>query len=107
MNEILFYRTNIGELIQRSFGIWHSVCFPNPINTNDDASEICKSLGYVSGKLSNKQNDTGAMVPVFDDFYIVRVNYKTWLTMRDDKPMVKLTKPWIPCYRAFIVCNSK
>nr|KAF7429288.1 hypothetical protein H0235_005686 [Vespula pensylvanica] len=99
--------TNIGELIQRSFGIWHSVCFPNPINTNDDASEICKSLGYVSGKLSNKQNDTGAMVPVFDDFYIVRVNYKTWLTMRDDKPMVKLTKPWIPCYRAFIVCNSK
>ncbi|XP_035725274.1 serine protease nudel-like isoform X2 [Vespa mandarinia] len=100
-------KTNVGEVIQRSFGIWHSACSPNPINTNDDASEICKSLGYVSGILSNIQNDTVAMVPVFDDFYIVRINYKTWLTMRNNSPMVKLVKPSTPCYRAFVVCNSK
>ncbi|XP_043489566.1 serine protease nudel-like [Polistes fuscatus] len=99
--------SGIGEVIQRSFGVWHSLCYPNPITTNDDASKICESLGYVSGTLAPIQNNTVPMVPIYDEFYIVRLNYQTWYAMRSDKPLVELSNsPQKPCHRAFVSCNS-
>ncbi|XP_014616401.1 PREDICTED: serine protease nudel [Polistes canadensis] len=99
--------SGIGEVIQRNFGVWHSLCYPTPITTNEDASKICESLGYVSGTLAPIQNDTVPMVPIYDEFYIVRVNYQTWYAMRSDKPLVELSNsPQMPCHRAFVSCNS-
>ncbi|XP_015184626.1 PREDICTED: serine protease nudel-like [Polistes dominula] len=98
---------DIGEVIERNFGVWHSLCYPNPITTNEDASKICESLGYGSGTLAPIQNDTLPMIPIYDDFYIVRINYQTWYAMRSDKPLIELSNSSQKiCHRAFVSCNS-
>ncbi|KAI4503887.1 hypothetical protein M0802_001290 [Mischocyttarus mexicanus] len=98
--------SNIGEVIQRSFGIWHSLCYPNPITTNENASSICKSMGYASGTLAPIQNDTVPLVPVYNNFYLVKINNQIWHGMRSNEPLVKLSNSQEPCYRAYVSCNS-
>ncbi|KAK2585023.1 hypothetical protein KPH14_008548 [Odynerus spinipes] len=96
-----------GEILRRSFGVWYTECFPTPIKSDDEASEICKTLGYVSGGLANQTNtEDSILAPIFDNFYIVRLNDNVWVTMRNDKPLIRLTRPSEPCHRVFLACTT-
>nr|XP_031838376.1 serine protease nudel isoform X2 [Nomia melanderi] len=97
--------TGSGEVIVRSFGVWHTDCFSKPVATNEEAHDLCKSLGYSSGVVRNDTVITEKpMVPEIDHFYMVRLNDWTWMTLRDDKSLVTLVKPDTTCYRAFVNC---
>ncbi|XP_066591634.1 serine protease nudel [Prorops nasuta] len=96
-----------GEVIQRSYGIWHTKCFSSP-QTNEDNIEICKQLKYEYGLEMNttttnvKYHSPG--VPSRDDFYMVKLNAHTWVTLRNDNPLITLIPPEEPCYRRFVTC---
>ncbi|XP_054006397.1 serine protease nudel [Hylaeus anthracinus] len=93
-----------GEVIRRSYGVWHSECFPNPIS-EEEASNLCTTIGYTSG---NIDNDTTVaeepMIPIRDRFYVVKMNDWLWMALRNDKPLVTLVKPDENCHRAFVSC---
>ncbi|CAK9811280.1 Serine protease nudel [Anthophora plagiata] len=94
-----------GEVFRRSYGVWYTECLPNPLSSEEDASNICKSMGYSSGSISN---DTiiidEPMIPKRDDFYMVRINNWVWMSIRDDKPLLTLEKSNETCNRAFVDC---
>ncbi|XP_076231283.1 serine protease nudel [Calliopsis andreniformis] len=93
-----------GEVIQRSYGVWHSMCFSSPI-TPEEASDVCKKMGYSSGSANNNTEITGdPMIPKLNNFYIVRLNDWKWMALRDDKPFITLVKPDDNCYRASVNC---
>lgn len=92
--------------MQRSYGVWHSQCFSLPITSQEEAKIVCQKIGYGDGKISfENQTLSEPVVPSRDDFYMVRLNPKTWITMRDDKPLITLVQPEKPCYRLFVTCN--
>ncbi|XP_076681045.1 serine protease nudel isoform X2 [Andrena cerasifolii] len=94
-----------GELVRRSYGIWHSECFPSPVTSEEEVSTLCKSLGYSSGSVNNDAVPTEEpMVPNQDNFYMVKINNWKWLPLKDDKPVISLVKGDANCHRAFISC---
>lgn len=97
-------RNGTGEVIRRSYGVWHSECFQNPLS-DEEASDICKSVGYTSG---NVYNDTVVvdelMYPRRHDFYMVRLHSWLWMTLREDGPIITLEKSNEACTRAFVDC---
>ncbi|XP_026666589.1 serine protease nudel-like isoform X2 [Ceratina calcarata] len=98
-------RNEVEEVIRRSYGVWHSECFPNPVLSNNEASELCKSMGYSSGSV---YNDTVVvdepMIPRRHDFHMVRLNSWLWMTLREDGPLITLEKSNETCHRAFVDC---
>jgi hypothetical protein len=61
---ILFFSNGFGEVIQRSFGIWHTNCFPKEIPSNlEELEDLCKKLGFkactkVIGRITNLKIDS-------------------------------------------------
>ncbi|XP_011695705.1 PREDICTED: serine protease nudel isoform X2 [Wasmannia auropunctata] len=95
-----------GEVIQRSYGVWHTLCYPSVIKSNEEAANVCRSSGYTGGIIDYEyQLANEFVVPTRDDFYMVRLNPGTWITMRDDKPLVTLIQPEKPCYRLVVKCK--
>ncbi|XP_076396173.1 serine protease nudel isoform X3 [Megachile rotundata] len=93
-----------GEVIRQSYGVWHTECFPNPISS-EEASNLCEEMGYSSGDISNETITTEElMIPKRDEFYLVRLNYFSWMTLRNDKPLITLVKSNDTCHRAFVDC---
>lgn len=93
--------------MQRSYGVWHSQCFPLPVISQEEAKIACQGLDYTDGRIDfENQTLSEPVVSSRDDFYIIRLNPKTWIMMRDDKPLVTLVRPEEPCYRLFVTCNS-
>ncbi|XP_033322344.2 serine protease nudel [Megalopta genalis] len=95
-----------GEIIHRSYGLWHTECFPKPMTSDDKANELCQSLGYSRGAIGNDTMITTEkpMILEPDNFYMVKLNHFTWITLRDDKPMARLVEADQNCHRAFITC---
>ncbi|KZC07967.1 Serine protease nudel [Dufourea novaeangliae] len=97
--------TDSGEVIRRSYGVWHTECFPEPITSQEKAFDLCKSLGYTYGEIKNNTMiSEKPMVTARDNFYMVKINDWTWITLRDDKPLITLVKPDETCHRAFVTC---
>ncbi|XP_014475627.1 PREDICTED: serine protease nudel [Dinoponera quadriceps] len=93
-----------GEVMQRSYGVWHSQCFPVVV-TSAEANTACREIGYTNGTIDREDRAWNEpVVPSRDDFYTIRVNLETWVTMRDDKPLIDLVRPEDPCYRLFVKC---
>nr|XP_012227219.1 PREDICTED: serine protease nudel [Linepithema humile] len=97
--------SNAGEVMQRSYGVWHSQCFPSPVESQEEIKMICQKMNYTDGIIDHKnQTSSEPVVPLRDDFYMVRLNPGMWVTMRDDKPLISLVQPEEPCYRLFVKC---
>ncbi|XP_011256317.2 serine protease nudel isoform X3 [Camponotus floridanus] len=100
-------RPGTGEVMQQSYGVWHSQCFSSPVTSQEEATIVCQKLGYTDGKIDfENQTLSEPVVPSRDDFYMVRLNPNTWITMRHDKPLITLVQPEEPCHRLFVTCNS-
>lgn len=99
----------MGEIVQRSYGVWHSECFPAGVLTdNKEALDLCASFGYTEVKNVTESNENPPgnipVVPHLDKFYMVRLNRQTWIVMRDDKAFVSLHPPRETCYRHYLTC---
>lgn len=99
------HRNGTGEVMKRSYGLWHSECFSTPVTSNE-VDNICQSLGFSTGILENETTflKKNPLVPNRAEFHIVRLNERTFLTMRDDKPLVSLVEPEEPCHQVFVNC---
>ncbi|XP_076624870.1 serine protease nudel isoform X2 [Colletes latitarsis] len=94
-----------GEVIRRSYGVWHTECFSNPITSKEESSNLCKTMGYTTGDVKNDSSVTEEpMVPDRDHFYIVKINNWLWMTLNNDVPLISLIKPDKTCHRAFVTC---
>lgn len=92
--------------MQRSYGVWHSQCFSLPVTSQEEAKIVCQKNGYTNGSIdSENQTLNEPVIPSRDDFYMIRLNSYTWITMRDDKPLISLVRPKESCYRLFVTCN--
>lgn len=99
------YSAGSGEVIRRSYGVWHTECFSNPVTTEEESSNLCKTMGYVSGTVKNDVTITEEpRVLERDDFYVVKMHNWFWMTLRNDKPLITLVKHNGTCHRAFISC---
>ncbi|XP_071642079.1 serine protease ndl [Temnothorax longispinosus] len=95
-----------GEVVQRSYGVWHTLCYPSVVMSQEEAVNVCRKSGYTNGTINYEyQTLEPIIVPSRDDFYMIRLNSNTWITMRDDKPLINLVQPERPCYRLFVKCN--
>ncbi|EGI57358.1 Serine protease nudel [Acromyrmex echinatior] len=100
-------RPAAGEVMQRSYGVWHTLCYPSEITSHEEAVKVCRKNGYTNGIIDYKyQSFNQPAVPSRDDFYMIRLNSDTWITMRNDKPLITLVPPEKPCYRLFIKCSN-
>lgn len=94
-----------GEVMERSYGLWHSRCFPSQsVESQEEINVICQKMNYTEGIIDVNQTLNKPIVPLRDDFYMVRLNPYMWVTMRDDRPFVSLVQPEEPCYRHFVKC---
>ncbi|XP_058836544.1 serine protease nudel [Topomyia yanbarensis] len=104
--------TNYGEVMQQTFGVWHSKCFPKNVKYDDLAiKEICRSIGYrkipkVYGRKMLQEsrlrtaNNTGNPVDrlrktatkavVLNKFSKVVINDKQSFFMKPSRPMFRL-----------------
>ncbi|XP_036149068.1 serine protease nudel [Monomorium pharaonis] len=99
-------RSAAGEVVQRSYGVWHTLCYPSVVTSGEEAVNVCRKSGYADGIIDYEfQIFDEPVVPSRDDFYMIRLNSDTWLTMRDDKPLITLVQPDKPCYRLFVKCK--
>jgi len=103
---LLNYRYAAGEVVQRSYGVWHTLCYPSVVTSQEEATNVCRNSSYTDGIIDYEyQIFNQPVVPSRDDFYMIRLNSGTWITMRDDKPLVTLVQPKKPCYRLFVKCK--
>ncbi|XP_046613613.1 serine protease nudel isoform X1 [Neodiprion virginianus] len=102
------YSPGYGEVVQRSYGIWHSQCFPAGSVAENEGIDLCTELGYEFAKNVTESDASDSrnlpLVPVLDKFYMVRLNMKAWIIMRDDKALVSLHPPEQTCYRHYVTC---
>ncbi|KAK0183422.1 hypothetical protein PV327_001466 [Microctonus hyperodae] len=101
------YATFGGEVLRRTFGVWHTECFPKPIETNAQAQQICESFGYLNGTILSTDEAAPqgpALQPEFDNFFMIRLSDQWAITTREAKPLVKLVPATNECHRAFIEC---
>ncbi|CAL7938816.1 unnamed protein product [Xylocopa violacea] len=100
-----YYSNGSGEVLRRSYGVWHSECFPSPLSSDVDAENLCKSMGYSSGNLTNDTTIADApLIPERGDFYTVRLNIWTWMFLRNNKPLMTVKESNETCHRAFVDC---
>ncbi|XP_043512079.1 serine protease nudel-like isoform X3 [Frieseomelitta varia] len=98
-------RNNSGEVFRRSYGVWHTECFPNPVVHEEDSASLCKSMGYSSGTVDNVTMIADEpRIPKQDEFHIVKLNQWSWMALRNDKPLITLEKSNGICHRAFVTC---
>ncbi|KAF3426627.1 hypothetical protein E2986_01079 [Frieseomelitta varia] len=96
---------NSGEVFRRSYGVWHTECFPNPVVHEEDSASLCKSMGYSSGTVDNVTMIADEpRIPKQDEFHIVKLNQWSWMALRNDKPLITLEKSNGICHRAFVTC---
>ncbi|XP_034949876.1 serine protease nudel isoform X2 [Chelonus insularis] len=96
-----------GEVLRRSYGVWHSECFSAPIETDSEANDLCKSMGYSNGTILNslKSNEYGPGTELHrENFYIVVFNEHMYMGLRDNKPLVNIVPRSENCHRAFVQC---
>ncbi|XP_015603565.1 serine protease nudel [Cephus cinctus] len=98
-----------GEVIRRFHGVWHTECFDLPVTSPTEVEELCKSLGYKTGRRLTERRSAleeygEPRVVDLDNFYMLRVNENTWLTMRNDAPLARLASPREPCHRLLVSC---
>ncbi|XP_020300166.1 serine protease nudel-like [Pseudomyrmex gracilis] len=97
-----------GEVIQRSYGVWHSRCFSESDNLETQAKIACQKIGYLNGTIDseNKAISSNPVVPYLDEFYVIRLNTETWTAMHYNKPLVTLAPPKETCHRLFVRCSQ-
>lgn len=112
-NNYYYCRPNIGEIISRTAGVWHSGCF-NQTLTVDELNLMCLNVGYVSLNASyipppiHDRNIT-ALRPVIDQFGVVwihrNVDNRFKLRMRTgNQPYITFNLD-VTCNRLFINCS--
>lgn len=53
INDLISSHAGYGQVIEQTFGIWHTKCFPRPhLPTDADVAELCVELGYNQNKPS-------------------------------------------------------
>jgi hypothetical protein len=115
-----FFSNGFGEVIQRSFGIWHTKCFPKETPPNlEELEDLCKKLGFKAstkaiGRITNlkidnnevdskmHRNSTAEETPVefqmfnatkvvtHTKFAAVKINDAFTIHLRSSKPLAKL-----------------
>lgn len=122
-----------GEVMQRSFGIWHTKCFPKSSPpTQDELEELCRKLGFKDttkavGRITDSntpaRNSAAADVPVefkglnatkviaYSKFSAVKINDGFTVHLRPSKPLAKLVS-WDKsdhdnCHRMEVKCSSE
>ncbi|XP_031786377.1 serine protease nudel-like isoform X3 [Nasonia vitripennis] len=93
-----------GEVMRRDFGVLHSECFPRPVQTQREVTNMCTKLGYTSGILLDGKQTSDTQYVARDDFYMFQLNNYTWLSMREDKSFGVWVKPESSCFRLFVQC---
>ncbi|XP_015117186.1 serine protease nudel [Diachasma alloeum] len=100
----------VGQVLKRSSGVWHSECFPSPIESTEEAVKICRSMDYLDGAILSRSEIAkygDALVPSFDGFFMVTLNSNKTVHMRANRPLVSLQTAKNVCHRAFVRCSSE
>uniref|UniRef100_A0A0C9QGD9 Acrosin n=1 Tax=Fopius arisanus TaxID=64838 RepID=A0A0C9QGD9_9HYME len=100
----------MGQVLRRSSGVWHSECFPSPIESTEEAVKICRTMNYINGAILSRSERTtygDPLVPDYDPFFMVSLNNNKSLHMRKNKPLVSLGPATNVCHRAFVKCSSE
>lgn len=65
-----------GQVIEQTFGIWHTKCFPRPhLPTDADVAEICVELGYHQNKASYRVISNKSSMSIY---WLLAINY--WIS---------------------------
>lgn len=112
--------------MQRSFGIWHTKCFPKSSPpTQEELEDLCKQLGHQDTsnakgrvKISNPnaaelvefESFNATKVVPFSKFSAVKINDEFTVHLRPSKPLAKLVS-WDEndheiCHRMEIKCRA-
>lgn len=114
----LRYSNGFGEVMQRSFGIWHTKCFPKETPpTLEELEDLCKKLGFKNsakaiGRITNLKIDSrlneldsknssdgipvefqmfnATKVVTYTRFAAVKINDGFTVHLRPSKPLAKL-----------------
>lgn len=129
-----FLSDGYAQVIQQSYGVWHTKCFPKPNPPNArEIEEICKKLGFTktthaNGRIIYDQNDLNlnmaainksnsnyyyqrkpTKVMVLNDFSILRVHEDFEFNIKPSRPTVKVEN-WNElderkCFRVEVRCE--
>ncbi|KYM93914.1 Thyrotropin-releasing hormone-degrading ectoenzyme [Cyphomyrmex costatus] len=47
-------RSAAGKVMQRSYGVWHTLCYPSEVTSQEEAVNVCKNSGYMNGIIDYK-----------------------------------------------------
>lgn len=90
--------------MRRTNGILHSECFPRPIKSQREVTNVCSKLGYISGFLLDSTKTSDSQYVPRNDFFMFQLNNYTWMSMRPDTSYGVWAKPDHACYRLFVHC---
>ncbi|XP_066994121.2 serine protease nudel [Anabrus simplex] len=81
---------NSGEVKIRSYGVWHSYCAPE--KSPEQLTALCQELGYktVFNSSLKEVKSYQVLLPKLDPFTTVKLNRRTKVTLRGDRPLVSL-----------------
>jgi hypothetical protein len=100
----IYYRKGRGEVMRKSYGVQQSECFPRPIVSQREVTNVCIKLGYRSGTLVDGSKPSQSQFVPRNDFYMFQLNNNIWMTMRNDVSFGVWKKPENNCYRLFVQC---
>jgi len=119
------FRKSFGEVMERSFGIWHTKCFPKHSPPfKQEVINLCKELGYHNttepeSRIAEARNATkvefesanATKVILYTKFFPVKINKEFSVHLKPSKPVAKMIS-WEKtdndkCSRLEIKCVTK
>lgn len=104
-----FCRVGVGQVMLRTYGLWHSYCEPDAPLTEDQLNEICEELNYNTGhstwvnKTFNSDLNPAPVISI-DEYSFVKLNPSVMVFLRGDYPLASLKKS-TDCRRFYLECT--
>ncbi|CAB0031195.1 unnamed protein product [Trichogramma brassicae] len=89
------------EVLRYTYGVKHTECLPEPVQSQQNVTGVCKRMGYTSGIQTESYKPTESQYLPRNDYYMFTLNPHSYVVMRDDKSLGVWKKPETPCYRLF------
>lgn len=114
-----------GEVIQQTYGIWHTKCFPRPTPPTDaEVQNICQQIGYYDAtrargriidendekfRSKSSQLEVATKAVVTNQIAPLKLNENLTIYLKSSKPNAELAN-WdaadkLKCYRLEISCE--
>lgn len=119
-----YQRGDYGELVQRSYGIWHTKCYSKAFAPSQtELLQLCQAIGIrtaidgaridvriIDETLPDPARLSASLAVQDSGYHSVMLNNRTTFYMRPSRPLVKLV-PWQDyqrenCFRLEISCEA-